>query len=427
MFGVKNDGAVLGQSVSEATLRQVANTLVDNIDPRVYPSVDRVTVDGKDVIVVSVVSSPHKPHTAFGRPYQRVASASKQMTRPEYERLLLARRRQWFDAEVCPDMTPKHLSADKVRWFLRQARAARNLDVNLRTPVTEALRKLKLLVDDGFTHSAALLFAKDPQWHLLSSEVRCGRFKGTDAAAPFIDMKVLRGSVIDQVNDAERFVLNNIRREAWIVPGRIAREERWEYPPEAVREAITNAIVHRDYRSTANVQVRIFDDRLEVWNPGRLPPGLTAQMLKGKHESLPSNPLLAGMFFLIGYVEQWGTGTNKIVEQCRTNGNPDPEFEDTGTSVVVTFRPPPGHAPAPAPLPEGLNEKEKRAMEYVRAKGSITNKTYQELNKVGHTTAAKALSGIVGKGLLRREGKGRAARYVLARPGRPSSVGRRLG
>ena len=98
--------------------------------------------------------------------------------------------------------------------------------------------------------------------------------------------------------------MKNIRKAAWIEPGKVERREKWEYPIEAIREAITNAICHRDYKIASNVQIRIFDDRIEVWNPGTLPEGLTPESLKGKHESIPRNPLIAKMFFLINEIEQ---------------------------------------------------------------------------------------------------------------------------
>jgi len=114
-------------------------------------------------------------------------------------------------------------------------------------------------------------------------------------------------------------------------------KEVWEYPPEALREAIVNAVCHRDYSSTGNVQIGIYDDRIEIWNPGKLPEPLTPAMLKGEHQSIPNNPLIANALFLIRYIEQWGKGTNKIIEWCKDHGLEDPDFEEIGGSFVVKF------------------------------------------------------------------------------------------
>ncbi len=117
-------------------------------------------------------------------------------------------------------------------------------------------------------------------------------------------MAEFSGPVPEQVDDAEKFVMKNIRKAAWIESGKVERQQKWEYPLDAIREAVTNSIVHRDYQTTSKNQIRIFDDRIEIWNPGRLPKGWSVETLKQKHDSKPFNPLLAEMFFLIGYIEE---------------------------------------------------------------------------------------------------------------------------
>ncbi|MBU2635775.1 MAG: hypothetical protein KJ963_01620, partial [Bacteroidetes bacterium] len=121
------------------------------------------------------------------------------------------------------------------------------------------------------------------------------------------------------------------------ISGTPEREEIWEYPQEALREAIINAICHRDYEDPGNVQVRIFDSRLEVWNPGVLPRDLKIKMLKRDHQSKPRNELIARCFYLIKYIEQWGTGTNRIIRLCKQAKLPEPKFSIKGNSFIVTF------------------------------------------------------------------------------------------
>jgi ATP-dependent DNA helicase RecG len=220
----------------------------------------------------------------------------------------LAKRadRIMFDDQICRQATLEHISEEKVRWFLRKAKGERNLDVDPQISLEEALEKLGLIIDGKLTNAVVLMFGKAPQRYFVQSEVRCARFKGTKAVKPFIDMKVMDGAVYEQIDQAEKFVLFNMKKAAWVEPGKIERQEKWEYPPEAIREAITNAVAHRDYFSSGNVQIRIFDDRIEVWNPGCLPEGLTVEKLKGKHESKPRNKLIARMFFLIKYIRAMG-------------------------------------------------------------------------------------------------------------------------
>ena len=124
------------------------------------------------------------------------------------------------------------------------------------------------------------MFGKAPQRFFSQSEVRCARFKGEKAVKPFVDMTVFNADIINQVDKALNFTLEHIPKAVWLVPEKPERQERYLYPPDAVREAIINAICHWDYESVSNVQIRVFDDRVEVWNPGSLPPGWTVEKLK---------------------------------------------------------------------------------------------------------------------------------------------------
>lgn len=314
-----------------------------------------------------------------------------------------------FDNQAYLQARLQDISSDKVRGFLKRAKTERNLDIETSISIKEALKKLDLLVDSKLTNTAVLFFAKNPQKFFLQSEVRCARFKGVDVTDSFIDMKVLKGNIDEQIDQAEKFVLNNIKKSAWTVPGKIPREEKWEYPPEAIREAITNAITHRDYQSTANVQIRIFDDRIEIWNPGGLPEGLTVKKLKGRHESIPQNPLVAKMFFMIKYIEQWGTGVNKMMQQCKKEGLPEPRFEDTKSSFIVTFRKSKIKLENLQKL--GLNQRQREIIEYLRKEKTVTSTKYSELSAVTDRTARNDLTELVKKHILIRMGRGKRDAY----------------
>lgn len=147
--------------------------------------------------------------------------------------------------------------------MLERARYERRLDIDPNISVRETLERLELTRNGRVTNAAVLLFGKRPQRFFLQAETRCGRFKGVKPTKPFIDMKVFDGNMIDQVDAAEDFALRHMSMAAWVEGGKVEREERWEYPPDA--------ICHRDYEMSANVQLRIFDDRIEAWWCGRLP------------------------------------------------------------------------------------------------------------------------------------------------------------
>jgi len=192
-------------------------------------------------------------------PYKRVGKSTIKMSKDEYERLILEKHRDrlYFDSQICKEATLGDIDKEKIRWFLRKAKVERSLDIDSSASSTEALKRLNLLIDNKPTNTAILMFGKNPQRFFIQSEVRCARFKGIEAVKPFIDMKVINGSIYKQIDQAEKFILFNIKKSAWIEEGKIERQEKWEYPPDAIREAIINAIAHRDYNSPANMHISI--------------------------------------------------------------------------------------------------------------------------------------------------------------------------
>jgi len=337
IIGVTDSGEIKGVELGENTLEQLANRIKQHTDPKIYPSINTENIEEKDLVIIEVNESQEKPVFYRGNAYKRVGKSTHRLNSSEIRKLAKnsGKKLQW-DEQICEKASLEDINEEQVREFLQTAENKRDLDIGY-SSIEEALRKLDVLRDGEITNTGALMFTEKPQRFFLQSEIKCGRFKGTNMKE-FIDMAEFSGPLHKQIDDAEKFVLKNIKKAAWIEPGKIERQEKWEYPLEAVREAITNAVVHRDYQSTSKVQVRIFDDRIEIWNPGNLPEGWTVDTLKKEHESKPFNPLLARMFFLIKYIEEWGRGTIDMVEDCIEHGIPEPEFRDTGTSIVVTFR-----------------------------------------------------------------------------------------
>jgi len=345
-------------------------------------------------------------------PYKRVGKSTIKMSKDEYERLILEKHRDrlYFDSQICKEATLGDIDKEKIRWFLRKAKVERSLDIDSSASSTEALKRLNLLIDNKPTNTAILMFGKNPQRFFIQSEVRCARFKGIEAVKPFIDMKVINGSIYEQIDQAEKFILFNIKKSAWIEEGKIERQEKWEYPPDAIREAIINAIAHRDYNSPANMHISIFDDRIEIWNPGKLPPPLTPKDLKEEHKSIPVNPSLANLLFLIKYIERWGTGTNDIIKWCREEDLPEPIFKEVTGGFAVVLR--------KFQIPENLeslelNERQKKAIEYLKIHKNITRKIYMEINNISPRQANKDLNDLFEKKLIKKQGRGRAISYVL--------------
>jgi len=253
-----------------------------------------------------------------------------------------------FDASACPRATLKDLSGRKVGDFLARAKAERGYAVGPRTSMQAALKHLNLLDDGQPSNAAVLLFAKEPQRFLITSEVKCLHFHGTEVAKPIPSYHIYKGTVFELVDQAVDFVMSKINRAVGTRAASTQAPVTYELPRLAVTEAIVNAVTHRDYTSNASVQVMLFADRLEVWNPGELPPPLTIESLREPHASIPRNPLIAEPLFLTRYIEKAGTGTLDMIKLCKAAGIPTPIFRRMAAS---SFKPCLGQNPPPQKSP----------------------------------------------------------------------------
>lgn len=257
-----------------------------------------------------------------------------------------------FDTTFHPYATIDDLDKQKIATFVGLARDKRKFPIayseeNIPKILNDALH---LVSDEGrVTNAALLLFAKDPQKWFVSSVVKCAQFYGTEPIKPIPFQQIYSGSVFEIVDQAVAFVMTHIDARVSDRSKSAQADIEYELPVQAVTEAIVNAVVHRDYTSTGAVQVMLFRDRLEIWNPGGLPKGLTVEKLQGRHRSMPTNPLLANPVYLAGYIEQIGTGTTDLIDRCVAYGLPRPTFKLEDDFLLTIYRPTPQDAPQDTP------------------------------------------------------------------------------
>jgi ATP-dependent DNA helicase RecG len=282
------------------------------------------------------------------------------------------------------------------------------------------LENLRLTDGARLRRAAVLLFGADPQRLFPMAQVHLGRF---GANGSILDDRRIMGDLFGQL-DGVMLRLRDYLQVRLEIPNAPAirgledlqRREIWEYPLDALREAMVNALIHRDYTALGDIQIRVSVDRLDIWNPGGLPAGLSSDDLRREgHVSRPRNPLLAQVFYYAGLVEGWGTGTTRMIAACRTQGLPDPEFLEEAGGLRVTFRADPY---APDRLRAmGLNERQIRALAQLwsaHPQGDLTNQAYQHLTGTSRATASRDLEDLSVRGLLKRIGRtGRGTRYVL--------------
>ena len=319
-----------------------------------------------------------------------------------------------FDTSACDKASFSDLSRKRIAWFLDTARRARGFPLKADTSTEALLRHLNLLDGRKPTNAAILLFGSSPQCFHRPAETKCVFCHGTEYRRPFASQQIYGGDLFEQADQARDFVLAKINRAVGTREHSITAPATYELPPDAVAEAIVNAIAHRDYHSNASVEVRLFSDRLEVWNPGNLPSNLTLDDLSTDHPSIPANPLVAESLYLTRYIEKAGSGTQKMIQLCHEAGLPTPGFAIRAGSFVLTIWRDWLTEEALAGL--NLNERQLLALTFLKTNGRVSNPEYQELAKTTKKTATRDLMDLKDKGIVEQIGhRGPGVHYVLAR------------
>ncbi len=330
LIGISALGGIVGAANHNRTKSRIQR-IARSADPPIDVEIDAID----EVLRVTVPTQPHKPYSHGGRFFRRDGATSQQMSRGEIEDLFYAVGRLHFDRTPCPHFDIER-DLDDAAWsrFSRRAKVPEAMDR------IAALRNLGLVdAKRRTTHAGAWLMARDIRTVTNSAHVSCALFLGR-AKSRILDRRDFHRNVPSIVGDVTAWILSKINVE--LIVKSLRREERPELPEEALREAVANAVAHRDYRSPGNVQVYVLKDRVEIVSPGGLPAGMTKADLGAK--SLPRNPLLFSMLYRMDVVEHIGSGIRRILDGCREHGVPEPVIDVSGQWVTITF---------PRPDPDG--------------------------------------------------------------------------
>jgi len=413
--GISNNEKITGIQVGKRTIEDLVNKIKENTDPKILPRVSVEKIAGQGIIVIKVVESKSKPVFAFDRVYKRVAKSTVRVTSEEIRRMALEGKKTYWDEQVCEEATLKNIDEEKVKWFLTEGKRQGRLNISIDTPVREVLMKLKLLKNSKITNSALLLFGKNVEHFFIQSEIKCILLSTSRFMKPYESYQTYSGNLFEQTEKAIIFILENIKKSLCLESGKIATSSSYEIPEEAIREAIVNAIVHRNYLSPSKVQVRIFPDSIEIWNPGRLPSQLRIGDLKRSHPSIPFNPLIFKQFYRVGYVEDVGGGTTDIFQWCKLAGLAEPVFEQKMGCFIIKIK----RSIVNNEVLEkfNLNDRQIKSIKHIEKYGRITRAEYEKLSLVSARTASREIEELCKKGLIEKKGKGPAVYYLLARFG----------
>lgn len=373
-IGVADDGQIKGVSIGKGTLESLANSIKQNTDPKIFPDIIEVKKYSKTIIKVYVPEYPVKPVWVKEKVFVRVGKTNQRITVEKIRELIKTNTPFHWDKQISSEFKLSDISVKDIKYFVQRVKDERNSELEPKAKTSAVLEKLNLVKSGKLTNAAILLFGKDPQKYFPRSLVKCALF-ADNKAIDFLDFKDVGGTIINQVPEVLLFLRKQLNISVKI-SGKPERDEIWEIPREALREAVINAICHRSYEDTGNVQVRIFNNKVEIWNPGTLPESITIESLKKEHRSIPRNELIARCFYLIKYIEQWGTGTNRIINLCKEAGLKEPKFEIRNGDFIVTFFR--KKIRKEKPITElRLNETQKKIIKFIAEKGAAKTSEIQ--------------------------------------------------
>ena len=379
----KNDaGKVVGVEDYKKLMDDIPNKIKNNLG--VTAEVNLLQEGDKHFIEIVVL--PYSVAISLrGRYYYRSGSVKQELTGVALSEFLLKRTGHTWDDVIEPRATFADIDEKSVRAYLVMSKEKGRLPDVEGLVIEEIFDKLRLIENGQLKRAAIILFGKDPGRFYPNTFVKIGRFAKDDADLRFQEVEegnliVLLRNVLEQLN--RKFLIRNIEFEGFF------RIEKGEYPVPALREMLLNALVHRNYMGSFT-QIRVYDDKINIWNEGMLPEGISLESLKRSHSSRPRNPLIADVCFKGGLIDAWGRGTIKIIDSCIAAELPEPELiERDGGFLVTLFK---DNLTEEQLIKLGLNQRQMKAIMYVQEKGKITNKEYQEINHISRQMATNEL------------------------------------
>lgn len=407
-IGRDDGGRVVGIEDYKRLMEDIPNRIKNNMGITAEVNL----LQDNDKHFIEIIVPPYSvPISLRGRYYYRSGSVKQELTGAALNEFLLKRTGHTWDDVVEEDASFADIDEATIKKYLRKAEEAGRLPDIEGLSMPELLEKLRLTKNGKLKRAAIVLFGKDPGRFYPNTFVKIGKFEDNDFTIRFQELE--DGNVIQVLDKVLRtldykFLIRNISFEG------MNRIETLEYPVPALREMLLNALIHRNYMG-APTQIRVYDNKLQVWNHGRLPEGITLEELTQSHSSYPRNPILAGACFLGGYIDSWGSGIQKIIDACKLAGLPMPVMkEDGGGFIVKLFK---DRFSEEELQKIGLNARQIKAVRYVKERGKITNSEYQEINETSERTASRDIAELIHKNVLEQSGSfGAGSIYQLITP-----------
>lgn len=341
-IGVTDNGDIIGQEVSDRTMQEISNIL-QKFEPVANISIKYIETIDRHKKIISLIAIPDffsVPYTFDGRPYERSESSTHIMPQTRYQQLLFKREhnpRIW-ERGINVGITLNDLDCDEILNTLHEGIRKGRIESRIRTDDPyEALKRMRLLLNGEITNSAVVLFGSDNEQFMPQCLLRMVKFNGK-TKDQFLDIKRVFGNAFKLLDESEQFFLRHLPISSRFESKKFTRVDEPAYPPESIREAMVNAICHRDYSIVGgSVSMMIYEDRIEISSHGRLPNGVTVDNIKTIHESQPRNERITDVMYKRGAIESVGHGIEKMLKLSEEFDLPEPQFEERGNIFVAIF------------------------------------------------------------------------------------------
>ena len=392
-LGISDNGVILGLDIGVNTIENLSKSIRDTITPKKSPLLEVIGFEEKNVIKIEVPEGDEKPYFCKGKAFIRLGKSNMTMSAEEVEAEFKKRLKlESSFEEALTKIEIKEYDKETIKYFYRNARESiKSIKVN------NLFLNLGVELEGKFNIAGAICFSKNPQRFLPQFSFRCGILKKGE----LVSIDLAGGNIFEIIEKTFDYIKEKIGNRFEIV-GTI-RKTIYDYPLEAIREAIVNSLVHRDINFSSSNYLAIYEDHLEIRNPGGLPSGLNIKQLKEEHPSIQRNKKLANVLYLANYIENWGTGTTNMVKLCREAGLTDPEFIQEGGFFKVRFW----------KKPPFSNSRQEKSIELIKRIGKINSNSYAKRFKITDRTARLDLKHLEDEGFLKRERIGRKIFYKI--------------
>lgn len=401
-LGIADNGKKVGLKDIKILLENIPNIIRNNLG--IIPSIELINDD----VIKIIISPSFTPISYKGKFYLRSGSTTQELTGKLLSDFLIKKSGRSWDSIEEQTYNLNEISLETIETFKKDAKD-KIPAISYESDNKRLLQKLNLIGNsNNLKRAVLLLFFKNPQKYFNQAIVKIGKFL-SESEMEITD--IIKGNIFNQIENVMGILKSKYLNTTIKYDG-LRRIELLEYPFDALREAIINAIIHRDYSGTSHIQIKVFSNKMVIINQGKLPPEIPLEKLKTNHLSIPKNPLLAEIFYYAGYIESWGQGTIKILDICQKAGLPEPDFSNDEGMFTVTFYK--NYLSKENLKKIGLNERQINAVQYLLLNDSISNEKYQEINKVSKRTTTRDFKTLIEKNIIKKLGKtGKGTEYIL--------------